>query len=297
MLLYRWLPTLSQWARLADTPPIHQGAKAVALVPIHHDFPPFASSKGGSIQGSRLFVVAFDLAFQIQEQLRAIEAGGPLPAELDAEAAARSSCIDLLQRLLRQWAMPPARHFNRLPARARVQMSVGLRDVWSASGGARVDPAHPATPTSCEVVNQAPGGYALRQTGKQPSGVRIGDVIALRVEGKPVVQVALVRWVRNAMKHGGLEFGCELLAENPKAALGVPEDAPEGGLVPIVVLPEGKAGARSEVSPSQLVVPADRFHVDDAVQLKRSGQFRVVVLTKEVDRGPGYQLYEFASVD
>jgi hypothetical protein len=296
-ILYRWLPVFSQWARLSEAPPIHHAAKAVALVPVAHDFPPFASGKGGSIQGSKLFLVAFDLAFQIQERLRAIEAGGPIPADLGTDSVGREPCIELLQRLLRQWAMPPTRHFNRLPARARVAMSTGLRGVWAVSSGARVDREHPSTPVSCEVVNQAPGGYALRQTGKQSSGVRIGEVIALRVEGKPDVQVALVRWVRNAMKHGGLEFGCELLAENPKAALGVPEDAPEGGLVPIVVLPEGTGGARTEVAPSQLIVPSDRFHIDDAVQLKRSGQFRVVVLTKVVERGPGFELYEFASVD
>lgn len=298
-MLLRRLPVFSQWARLSDTPPVHQAAKAVALVPVSHDFPPFAANKGGSIQGAKLFVVAFDLAFQIQEQLRAIEGGGPLPADLGSDAVARAPYLALLQRLLRQWAMPPSRHFNRLPARARVVMSAGLRGVWQASSGARADPEHQPSLVSCDVVNQAPGGYALRQSGKQPSGLRVGDVIALRVEGKPGVQVALVRWFRNSMKQGGLEFGCEILAENPKAALGVPEDAPEGGLVPIVVLPEGttSAAARTGTAPALLIVPPGRFHVDDAVQLKRSGQFGIVVLTKEIDRGPGYELYEFAAVD
>jgi hypothetical protein len=176
-------------------------------------------------------------------------------------------------------------------------MSAGLRGVWQVSSGARADPENPPALVSCEVVNQAPGGYALRQAGPQPAGLRIGDVIALRVEGKPGVQVALVRWFRNTMKHGGLEFGCELLAENPKAALGVPEDAPEGGLVPIVVLPADAATPRPDAPPALLIVPPGRFHVDDAVQLKRSGQFGIIVLTKEVDRGPGFELYEFAAVD
>ena len=50
-------------------------AKAVAIVPVGHDFPPFSANKGGSIEGSKLFLLTFDLAFQIQEQLRALEFG------------------------------------------------------------------------------------------------------------------------------------------------------------------------------------------------------------------------------
>jgi hypothetical protein len=294
--LLRRLPELSQAAKLTDVAPVHKGAKAVAIVPLSHDFPPFSANKGGSIHGAMLYVLAFDLAFALQEQLRAIEAGGDLPPEVGKDPVSRAQYVTLLQRLLRQWASPPARHFNRLPARAEVTMAVGLRGVWHASGGARPDPENPPPLVKCEVVNQAPGGYALRQTGRQQAGLRMGDVIALRVAGRTGTQVALVRWFRNAMKQSGLEFGCELIAENPKAALGVPEDAPEGGLVPIVVLPKDPTDAGPDTTPPLLVVPPGRFHVDDAVQLKRSGQFGVVVLTKQVDQGPSFELYEFTDV-
>jgi hypothetical protein len=37
-------------------------AKAIAIIPVGHDFPPFSASKGGSIEGSKIFLLAFDLA-------------------------------------------------------------------------------------------------------------------------------------------------------------------------------------------------------------------------------------------
>ena len=57
----------SHWAKLTDVAPVHRMAKAVAIIPVGHDFPPFSANKGGSIDGSKIFLLTFDLAFQIQE--------------------------------------------------------------------------------------------------------------------------------------------------------------------------------------------------------------------------------------
>ena len=76
----RYLQEYCHWAKLTDVAPVHRMAKAVAIVPVGHDFPPFSANKGGSIDGSKIFLLTFDLAFQIQEQLRALEAGGDVPA-------------------------------------------------------------------------------------------------------------------------------------------------------------------------------------------------------------------------
>ena len=76
----RYLQEFCHWAKLTDVAPVHRMAKAVAIIPVGHDFPPFSANKGGSIDGSKIFLLTFDLAFQIQEQLRALEAGGDVPA-------------------------------------------------------------------------------------------------------------------------------------------------------------------------------------------------------------------------
>src|SRR5262245_2211830 len=126
----RYVQEYSHWVKLTDVVPVHRMAKAVAIIPVGHDFPPFSASKGGAIEGSKIFLLAFDLAFQIQEQVRKLEAGGDFPAEVGKDMASRRRYLTLLKRLLRQWAIPPARQFNRLPSQARVIMCTELVGVW-----------------------------------------------------------------------------------------------------------------------------------------------------------------------
>jgi hypothetical protein len=286
----------SHWARITDVAPVHRLAKAVAIVPVGHDFPPFSANKGGNVEGSKLFLLTFDLAFQIQEQLRALEAGGLPPAEVGRDQASKAEYLALLRRLLRQWAIPPARQFNRLPSRARVVMCAGLPGVWQYSRGAHAEgasmPQGLPTMNACQVVNHTPAGYALRQIDTAHAPLRIGDLVALRVEGRNALQVAMVRWFRNTMRGSSLEFGCELLTDSPQAAAARSEEAGGGSLVPAVVLPEdGEDG-----SPPMVLVPAGAFQLEHAVSLTRGDRSETAVLTKLVEQGPGFELYEFVAV-
>ena len=145
-----------------------------------------------------------------------------MPAGLRNDAAHRPRNIAFLRRLLRQWAIPPARQFSRLPSRGRVVALAGFLNAWhgSRTDDTRMIAGHPdlPPPTTCQILNQTPGGYALRQIAATPSSLRIGDLITLRVEGKPGLQVAIVRWFRNAPTGTALEFGCELVSDSPRTA-------------------------------------------------------------------------------
>ncbi|MEO8752421.1 MAG: hypothetical protein ABI624_07075 [Casimicrobiaceae bacterium] len=296
-IVLRYVQEYAHWAKLTDQAPVHRMAKAVAIVPVGHDFPPFSANKGGSIDGSKLFLLTFDLAFQIQEQLRALEAGGDVPAGVGRDPTARLQYLTLLKRLLRQWAIPPARQFNRLPSRARVVTCSGLAGVWQYSRGVHTDVKRPSglpPMANCQVINHTPAGYALRQTDSVPAALRIGELVALRIEGRNSLQVAMVRWFRNTLKGSGLEFGCELLSDNPEAAAAGEEVVP-GALQPVVVLPEDGTGG-PDTSPPQVIVPAGAFQLEQAITLRRIKDTSVAVLTKLVEQGPGFELYEFIAV-
>lgn len=297
-IVLRYVQEYAHWAKLTDVVPVHRMAKAVAIVPVGHDFPPFSANKGGSIDGSKLFLLTFDLAFQIQEQLQAMEAGGDVPAGIGREATARLQYIALLKRLLRQWAIPPARQFNRLPSRARVVTCAGLPGIWQYSRGVHAGVARPAglpPMANCQVINHTPAGYALRQTDSVPTALRIGELVALRIEGRTGLQVAMVRWFRNTLKGSGLEFGCELLSDNPEAAAAAPEGGADGLLTPVVVLPEDNPG-NQDGTPPQVLVPTATFGLEQAITLRRGGSTGFAVLTKLVEQGPGFELYEFVDV-
>jgi hypothetical protein len=295
-----YLTTHCHAAKLTDVAPVHRMAKAVAIIPVGHDFPPFSANKGGTVEGSKIYLLTYDLAFQLQEELRALDAGGAAPPEIGKDPVARTQFIALLRRLLRQWAIPPARQFNRLPSRARVVMCAGLAGVWQYSRGDhdmgdRLSSGLPAM-SACQVINHTPAGYALRQTDGHPGVLRIGDLIALRVEGRTGLQVAMVRWFRNTFKGSGLEFGCELLSDAPEAAAAVAENAATGTLAPVVVLPEDHAPQAADHAPPQIIVPAGAFQVEQAVSLRRGERSGFAVLTKLVEHGPGFELYEFVPV-
>lgn len=298
-IVLRYVQEYAHWAKLTDIAPVHRMAKAVAIVPVGHDFPPFSANKGGSIEGSKLFLLTFDLAFQIQEQLRSLETGGGVPAGIGRDPVARLQYITLLKRLLRQWAIPPARQFNRLPSRARVVTCSGLAGIWQYSPGVHAgvhrQPAGLPPMANCQVINHTPAGYALRQTDSVPAALRIGELVALRIEGRGGLQVAMVRWFRNTLKGSGLEFGCELLSDSPEAASAAAEDAAPGTFQPAVVLPEDTT-AGQEASPAQVLVPAGAFGLEQAVTLRRAKDVGFAVLTKLVEQGPGFELYEFVSV-
>ena len=297
-----YLQEHSHWAKLTDVAPVHRMAKAVAIVPVGHDFPPFSANKGGTMDGSKLFLLTFDLAFQLQEQLRALDSGSSLPGHA-RDAGGRRAYAAMLKRLLRQWAIPPARQFNRLPSRARVVICAGLSGVWQYSRGVHAGvpkpPAGLPPMSGCQVINHTPAGYAMRQSDPQPAALRIGELIALKVEGRGGLQVAMVRWFRNTLKGSGLEFGCELVSDGPEAAAAAAEGEGSQQLVPVVVVPEdsGATGGGEEPSPAQLIAPAGAFQLEQAVTLKRTGSETFAVLTKRTEQGPGFEIFEYVAVE
>ena len=297
-VVLHYLDENAQLAKLTPVPPVHRMAKAVAIVPVGHDFPPFSANKGGNAEGTKLFLLTFDLAFELQEQIRAMESGATLPREAGSDADARVRHVALLKRLLRQWAIPPARQFNRLPSRAHVAMCAGLPGVWHYTRGSDHPPPNGVPPpppmTRCQVVNHTAGGYALRLIDPAAAPLRVGDLIALRVEGREGLQVAMVRWFRNTLSGAVLEFGCELLSDAPEAAAAAAEHAPESLLMPVLVLPEEQNDA--EAPAPQLAAPAGAFTLEQAVSLRRRGGSGFAVLTKLVEQGPGFDLYEFVTV-
>jgi hypothetical protein len=298
----RYLHDHAHLAKLTDVAPVHRMQKAVAIVPVGHDFPPFSANKGGSVQGAKLFLLTYDLAFQLQEQLNRIQASGEVPSGLRRDAALRPRHLALLRRMLRQWAIPPARQFGRLPSRGRLRVWTGLFGVWHASRHA-TDTAVTAsvelpTPTTCQILNQTPGGYALRQIGTGAGPLRIGDIIALEIEGRPRPHVAIVRWFRNAHEIAALEFGCELVSDAPEAATAAMAEASGAAPTPVIILPgEGTNPANPNTAAThQLVAPNGAYGVEHAVRIWRTRGIEIGVLVKQVDSGPDFEIFDVVAV-
>ena len=85
--------------------------------------------------------------------------------------------------------------------------------------------------------------------------------------------------------------GNAVTRDNPEAAAAHAEGA-QTALQHVVLLPdEGQEG-----SPPMALTPAGAFKVEDAITLRRGGNAATVVLTKHVDQGPGFELFEYVAV-
>ncbi|MDQ6620919.1 MAG: hypothetical protein M3Z31_14715 [Pseudomonadota bacterium] len=292
----RYLQTHAHFAKLTDVQPVHRMAKAVAIIPVGHDFPPFSANKGGAIDGRKMYLLTYDLAFEIQEQLRALDAGADVPVGIARDNASRRAYGALLRRLLKQWAIPPARQFNRIPSHAPVSSCAGLGEVvrYARAAADRAAGTATASPTTwqCEVINHTPAGYALRQNEVRGTSMRIGELVAIGIEGRDALHVAIVRWFRNTLEAHALEFGCELLSDAPQYALAAPEGLGNDARVAALVLPPS---ARQQDAP-QIVVPLNVFRAEQAITVESVGKTMFVVLTKLIEQGAGFEIYEFIAV-
>ena len=253
-------------------------AKAVAIVPVGHDFPPFSANKGGAVEGSKIYLLTYDLAFQIQEQLRALDGGAPLPPEIGRDAAARGQYVAAV-------AAPAAAMGD--SAGAPVQPPAVARPGRDVRGPVRrlaVQPRRPrrrrARPAGAAADDRLPGdqphaGRLRAAPDRRAPGVAAHRRPASRCASRaaPGCRSAMVRWFRNTFKGSGLEFGCELLSDAPEAAAAVAEDAPASSLAPVVVLPEEHApgGAEQRAAADHRCRPASS-QLEQAVSLRRGEQ-------------------------
>ncbi len=273
----RYLHEHSHWAKLTDVPPVHRMAKAVAIVPVGNDFPPFSANKGGTGDGAKLYLLTFDLAFQLQEQLRALDAGGPAAGIRPGRRGARAVPRDA------QAAVAPvgdtAGAAVQPPAFARPGRDVrgDLRDVAIQPRHARgrhVPPAGLPAMSKCQVINHTPAGYALRQADTNPTALRIGELIALRSkdgrraggDGALVPQHAEGQRPRVRLRDR------HRLARGRRSGS---RGCADGGLAPVVVVPEDPVlGSGHDPSPPQLIVPSETFQLEQALTLKRPAPSR-----------------------
>ena len=164
---------------------------------------------------------------------------GLAPALSHAAQAAVAAMGDPARAAIQPAAVAGARgDVHRAPGRVAVQP----RPAQRRRGCAESDAAADALPG-----HQPHAGRLCAAADGCPSGRRCASANCWRCASKaaPGPQVAVVRWFRNTMRGNGLEFGCEVLSDNPEAAAAALEGAPDGKRVPVVVLPPvaGSSGA------------------------------------------------------
>jgi cyclic-di-GMP-binding protein len=202
--------------------------------------------------------------------------GAPASADL-------TRAKDLMGRLVKQWGAMPDRRHNRLRTHARVEICVGLADIWSFL---RAEPGTNGMPAEWMVTNESANGFALMHVSGPMAPVRVGEVVGIRTRDSRSCHICVVRWVlSDTPEH--LELGLEEIARNARAAQvrkvrepnAVPLNAlllpevPEQGKASSILAPLSVLDATCELSIGDL---AAKLHVRPTQTVERTASVQVI---------------------
>ncbi|SFN04453.1 hypothetical protein SAMN05660284_00374 [Formivibrio citricus] len=195
-----------------------------------------------------------ELSRHLHKTEAAIEAKTPL-AHDRARVLAR---LQILRRAMRQWAISPQRTYQRIASQTLVDIAFGIRSVVTQlnDGKMMVSPQtapdldeNQETPapegrlrevllSKWQVLNESPGGYAVRSLAIADEQVRAGDIVALRAFPEAAWMIASVRWLQQD-EENCIEMGLQVLSSRAVPALVRPTIATEGQhYLPALLLPE-----------------------------------------------------------
>lgn len=265
-----------------------RSAQGIFVIKPQRDLPGYAASKRHQPdpQHHDLVLNTLAIAETLAERIARLANDAPvvdvgLPAGSDPVRAK-----DLFGRLMKLWGAVPNRRYNRLRTHARVEICVGLEDVWAfLQGNADAQ----AVTGEWMVTNESPRGFALMHVSGSIAPVRVGEVVGLRSRDASGCHICVVRWVLSDHPDH-LELGLEELAPTARPAevrnvhddsapalpaLLLPED-PMNNQAPTLLAPLDALAATSELSVGDLQA---RLRVRPTGLVERTASVQVVAFS------------------
>ncbi len=257
---------LASHVQLAELTSAKAGADVACAFAIDHrrDKPgvALAKRKDFSLENGEMLLITTALVERIETQLRRVRSGiSPGSLGLPDEGATLSY-QELLQRLMLNWKGERAVRATRTQFHPRIEVWVGLREIWRAlraetSAESGSDPAGgsaPARATEWIVLNESSRGFALRHMSGTPPPIQVGELVAIKPNGRGAMFVCLVRWIQsNNPEH--FEVGVQQLAPVAVPAVYKLSEADRGAPEPVLFfpqLPTQRKAPAIAVSPDQL---------------------------------------------
>jgi hypothetical protein len=141
---------------------------------------------------------------KMRGQIVALEHGA-LPSKIGLPSVAhRPQYVAMMKNLLTLWSTPPSRGSHRQHFKPRVELAVGLDELWSLLSGAsykrrRDDPALPTADggavelSEWSVTNESPTGFALQYVNGESSVLSVGALVGVRSQDRSKTHICLVR--------------------------------------------------------------------------------------------------------
>ncbi|MEZ5615966.1 MAG: hypothetical protein R3E35_12215 [Rhodocyclaceae bacterium] len=238
----------------------------------------------------------------LRSQIDALE-HGVLPSKIGLPSVAhRPQYLVMLRNLLALWSTPPLRRFPRQHFKPRVELAVGLDDLWSLLSGTTLkrrrddscdQEAGAIELSEWSVSNESPTGFALQYLSGECSALSVGALVGVRSPDRSQVHLCLVRRL--------------VSGESRRTALGLQKYAPFA--VPTTISWSGSAASRP---PARAIVLPHVPSLDDqaavivAPHVLRPGKRVPFVLDGRrlthvagapIERGAAYDIFSLGKPD
>jgi cyclic-di-GMP-binding protein len=182
----------------------------IFLIDIRGDTPgfPYAKRGNGNDAQDRLILDTTRLVAGVRNELQQLRQIGDPVTQRNAEAGR----VDLLQRLEENWRGERIPRGARSHFHPRAELWLGLGNIWRLMReSARTVPITAQGAGEWLIVNESARGFALKHVSGATPQLTVGEIVALRREGRGKLHVCVVRWIAsNSPEH--IEVGLQQLA-------------------------------------------------------------------------------------
>lgn len=231
---------------------------------------------------------------------------GALPSKIGLPAVARRpQYLAMMNNLLTLWSAPPTRRSQRQHFKPRVELAVGLDDLWSLLSGAtlmrrRDDRTEPSVTTHSielsewSVMNESPTGFALQYLNGESSELSVGAIVGARSLDRTKAHICFVRRL--------------VSGEHRRAELGLEKYAPFA--VPTMIFwggsnAENKSPSRAIVLPkvpslegkAAVIVAPNTLGSGKRVPFVLDGQKLTYISGVPIERSSTYEIFEISNPD
>lgn len=306
---------LTRYAQLAQLHPLGtpENPAGVFLVRLKSDQAPIPLSKhrGEADMRTDILLITVELARQVSADLKQLESGtaGAAPGMTGSTNQSR----DLLNYLIKNWALAPKRTFSRLPKNESTNLCAGLQAIHYFLNGeadfaairqqsedadvslnfteSPIDSSaiHLFSSARWLVVNESAGGMALSKFPGVPSELGVGDLLGMRSDRGGQWSLGVVRWA-NSEESGDLEIGAQMLAPTAKAIAVRPENTKD--YAKALLLPE----LLPLRQPATLVTACSTYYPARILEVIMDADSKPVrvLLTRLLERTGSFERFQFS---
>lgn len=270
----------------------------VFAIPRGRDKPGVAYSKRADVgfEHGELVLLTHRLVERLESQLKRLR-DGIAPGALGLPDEARTPAYrDLMQRLIVHWRGDRSTRSARMRFHPRVELWVGLREIWRAlRAEAPTETPHaditaretPLRSSEWIIVNESSRGFALKFMSGALPPINVGEVVALKSKERGAPFVCLVRWIQsNSPEH--FEVGLQQLAPMVVPAVYKSSEVEPVASEPVLFFPEVPAQKRG---PAVVAAP-NRLQSNQEFSLRHRHGRLSLRANRIIEKTPSIELIE-----